>query len=162
MSLYCTNIDVYFDIDNVLKDMHNDNLRHLNFGNLREFVFIVLFVSWLLYRLSPQSSVSKELLRPLNSSLNTRCCRRVSEQRGDVTSLSYFVAVWQNCLQWTNMRCTVQTFYILWLYMMKLPSLIPWKKTHRSNISVFVLFFLKPFRKSNLALSWGAFLHALK
>lgn len=41
---------------------------------------------------------------------------------------SVIFAVWQKCLQPTNVLCTVQTFSILWLYVMKLPSLITWEK----------------------------------
>lgn len=65
-------------------------------------------------------------------------------------------AVWQNCLQWTNMLCTVQTFYILWLYMMRLLSLIPWKNPQTYPICS-CLVRLKLFIKSYLASSWDAF-----
>lgn len=62
MYLYCTNIDVYFDNKDVYNskcvegyDMHNDNLRHRDFGKSssreRAVVFQMYLLSLKFYRL---------------------------------------------------------------------------------------------------------------
>lgn len=193
MSLYCTNIDVYFDKRDVQFQMcwkiwyaqlqfeapgfgeiwlkvvgcfYKKSLLgfitvfHIQFrlasyfsttefwglwsylsvavaGFCTDFFMSLLFIKsefdvLLKYFLLLKKKEKKKFLNLMMMTFTGCCC---CQQKDHV-----MFANWQNCLQWTNMLCTVRTFYILWLYMMKLLSLITWKKTFL-DVTYLILFF---------------------